>query len=105
MANNMPNTWGDLSVEQQNFYMEFYAPTVNNVREMPQNNDPVPVRAYGMSATRPSVAQVNAVCDTGDRLCQTINHPLTQDQHNATVAWIQRHLPNHAEPFIHYVEM
>lgn len=96
MANNTL-TWGDLSNEEREFYAEFYIPIVNNVREIPQNNDPVPV------VYRPTDAQINAVCDTGDRLCRTINYRLTRGQHNAIVAYITRFLPNHPDPVLQYV--
>ena len=98
MANNQI-TWGNLTRSEIDFYTEFYAPIVNNVRQVPQNNDPVP----GSARYTPTEAMINAVCDTGDRLCRTINFRLTQGQHNAIVAWIQEHRPNHQDPVIQYV--
>ena len=106
MNNNVASTWGDLSDEQRDFYMEFHAQIVNNVHVMPQNNDPVPLRWGGglPPQPHPSVSQINAVCDTGDRLCRTINYRLTEGQHNAIVAYITRFLPNHPDPVLPYID-
>jgi len=94
--NNQQITWGDLTPVQRDFYTEFYAPTINNVRQTPQNNDPAPL------GCTPTEAQINAVCDMGDTLCRTINYRLTQGQHNAIVAWVLQHLPNHPYPLLQY---
>ena len=98
MANNQIITWGDLTQAQRDIYMEFSAPRVNNVRQEPQNNDPAPFRCS------PTEAEINAVCDMGDTLCRTINYRLTRGQHNAIVAWIQEHLPNHPYPVLQYAD-
>ena len=87
--------WSDLSVEQQNFYLEMHVPVVNNMRLEPDNNEQVYT-----SLCEPSEAMINAVCDMGDTLCRTINFRLTDGQHNAIVAWVRRYLPNHPHPII-----
>jgi hypothetical protein len=92
----MSVNWSDLTPEQQNFYREFHCPIVNNVREIPENNQPIPeIRCS------PSEMLINAVCDTGDRLVRTINIRLTHDQRNAIIAWIEVNLPDHLDPIIY----
>jgi hypothetical protein len=88
-------TWQNLSNSQKNYYLEFYAPTENNVRQIPLNDDVVGPRYY-----TPEEAQINAVCDMGDRLCRTINYRLTTYQHLAIAAWVREHKPNHPDPLL-----
>ena len=88
-------TWQNLSNQQKNFYTAFYAPVENNVRQIPQEDDLVWHCHY-----TPDEAQINAVCDTGDRLCTTVNYSLTANQRLAISAWIYRHLPDHPDPLL-----
>ena len=92
----MSVNWSDLTPEQQNFYQEFHCPIVNNVREIPGNNEMVTE-----GACSPSESQINAVCDTGDRLVRTMNFRLTLGQRNAIVAWMGVNLPDHPDPIIY----
>jgi hypothetical protein len=86
-------TWQNLSNQEKEFYAEFYAPVENNVRQLPGDNDLLIHRQY-----TPTEAQINYVCDTGDRLTRTINYRMNAYQHTAVVQWIQGHLPNHPDP-------
>lgn len=86
-------TWQNLSNQQKNYYMEFYAPVENNIRQLPQDDDLV----YNYT---PTEGQINAVCETGDRLVRTINYRLNAHQHLAVTAWIRRHLPDHPDPLM-----
>jgi hypothetical protein len=88
-------TWADLTQEEQNIYLEFNCPIVNNQREIPDNNTPIDP---ALMLVVPSEAMINAVCDTGDRLVRTINFRLTDGQRNAIVGWIEANLPNHPDP-------
>ena len=87
------STWQNLTNQQKNYYMEFYAPVENNIRQLPQDDDLV----YNYT---PTEGQINAVCETGDRLVRTINYRLNAHQHLAVTAWIRRHLPDHPDPLM-----
>ena len=76
--------WSELSAAQQNFYMEFFAPIVNNVRQMPDNDDLIL-----STLCTPGELHINSVTDTGDRLVRSLNFALTPGQHNAVIQWIQ----------------
>jgi hypothetical protein len=76
--------WSELSAAQQNFYMEFFAPIVNNVRQMPDNSDLIL-----STLCTPGELHINSVTDTGDRLVRSLNFALTPGQHNAVIQWIQ----------------
>ena len=78
------STWSELSAAQQNFYMEFFSPVVNNVRPIPDNDAFIHYILF-----TPSEKHINAVTDTGDRLVRTLNFALTPGQHNAVIQWIQ----------------
>ena len=86
-------TWQNLSFQQKNFYMEFNVHVENHMRQVPQDNDVV----YNYT---PTEAQINAVCDTGDRLVRTINYRLTANQQRAISAWVRRYLPDHPDPLL-----
>ena len=88
-------TWQNLSNSQKNYYLEFYAPTENNVRQIPRDDDMVWPCHY-----TPYEAQINAVCDMGGRLCRTINYPLTANKRLAISAWVREHKPNHPHPLL-----
>ena len=88
-------TWSTLSSAQKDFYMEFHAPTINNFRREPDNNDIIlPV------CSTPSQLHINSVIDTGDQLVRTLNHSLTDDQHNAILDFI-REMDENLHPFAH----
>jgi len=87
--------WSDLSVEQRDFYSEMHVPTINNMRLGPDNND----RVFTILCS-PTEAMINGVCDTGDRLCRTINYRLTDGQYNSIVSWIRRYRPDHPDPIL-----
>ena len=96
MANNMTHVqWQALSVEEQNFYLEFHRPLINNTREIPENEELV---YYGHCV--PTEAHINTVCDTGDSLTRTLNFQLNEGQYNAIIAWIVEHMPNPPGPII-----
>ena len=98
MANITHIQWQDLEPEEQNYYLEFHRPLVNNVREIPENEELI---YYG--ACVPTEALINDVCDTGDRLVRTVNFRLTTGQRNAIIDWIQANEPDHPEPIIYNV--
>ena len=54
-------TWQNLTNSQKNYYLEFYAPTENNVFQIPRDDELVWHCHY-----TPYEAQINAVCDMGD---------------------------------------
>ena len=98
MANITHIQWQDLEPEEQNFYLEFHRPLVNNVREIPENEELI----YYDSCV-PTEQHINAVCDTGDRLVRTVNFRLTVGQRNAIIDWIQANEPDHPYPIIYNV--
>ena len=96
MANNQTYVqWQDLTPEQQGFFLEFNRPLVNNIRQIPDNEELI---YYG--ACVPGEAHLNAVCDTGERLVRTLNFSLTPGQRNAIIAWMAVHVPNPPDPII-----
>jgi len=96
MANNQTHVqWHTLTPEQQDFYIEFHCPLINNVRQIPDNEELV---YYGSCI--PMEAHMNAVCDTGDNLVRTLNYRLTLGQRNAIIAWMVVNVPNHPYPII-----
>jgi hypothetical protein len=98
MNNNQTHVqWQVLTPEEQGFYLEFNRPLVNNVRQIPANEELI---YYG--ACVPGEAYLNAVCDTGDRLVRTINFSLTPGQRNAIIAWMTVNVPNHPDPIINH---
>ena len=76
--------WSNLSAGQKEFYLEFHAPVVNNIRQEPDNNDII----LSVCST-PSQLHINSVIDTGDRLVRTLNHSFTEGQQNAILLYIQ----------------
>jgi hypothetical protein len=77
----MPN-WSNLSPIQKDFYMEFYAPIINNVRQIPHNNEFIHAsRCYPTDHMR------NSVIDTGSTLVRTLNYALTEGQRNSVLAF------------------
>ena len=88
-------TWQNLSNQQKDIYREFHSPIENNIRQEPQDNDLLYARYY-----TPCEAQINCVCDTGDRLVRTINYRLTYNQRRAVRAWIQEHHLDHHDPIL-----
>lgn len=98
MNNNQTHVqWQDLTPEEQGFYLEFNRPLINNVRQIPANEELI---YYG--ACLPGEAYLNAVCDTGDRLVRTLNFSLTPGQRNAIIAWMAVNVPNHPDPIINH---
>lgn len=96
MANNQTYAeWQTLTPEEQGFYTEFNCPLVNNVRQIPDNEELI---YYG--ACVPGEAHLNAVCDTGERLVRTLNFGLTPGQRNSVIAWMAVNAPNHPDPII-----
>tara|TARA_A200000113_G_scaffold31195_1_gene25941 strand:- start:2210 stop:2500 length:291 start_codon:yes stop_codon:yes gene_type:complete len=85
----------NLEPGEQNFYLEFNRPLVNNIRQIPENEELI---YYG--ACIPSEAHMNDVCDTGDRLVRTLNFALPPSQRNAIIAWMVVNVPNHPDPII-----
>jgi len=77
----MPN-WSNLSQVQKNFYMEFYAPIINNIRQIPHNNEFIPPMR-----TTPDEHHINSVTDTGDSMA--LNYTLSEGQINAILESIQ----------------
>lgn len=98
MANITHIQWQDLEPEEQNFYLEFHRPLVDNVRDNPENEELI---YYGSCV--PTEQHINAVCDTGDRLVRTVNFRLTPGQRNAIIDWIQANEPDHPDPIIYNV--
>jgi len=80
----MPN-WSTLSLGQKNFYMEFYAPIIHNVRQIPHNNEFIPP-----SRCTPSEIQINSVTNTGDRLVRSLNYVLSETQRNVILECINQ---------------
>jgi hypothetical protein len=64
--------------------MEFHAPTVNNIRQEPDNNDIILT-----VCSTPSQLHINSVTDTGDQLVRTLNYSLTEGQRNAVLDFIR----------------
>jgi hypothetical protein len=95
MANMTHVQWQALAIEEQNFYQEFNCPIINNIRQIPGNEDLI---YYGYCV--PTEAHINSVCDTGDNLVRSINFRLTPGQQNSIIAWIEEHMPNHPYPII-----
>jgi hypothetical protein len=91
MANQQQQqVWGDLTDSERGIYMNFYARTENNVRVQPGNNEPIWTFIFA-----PTEAQINAVSDTGDELCRTINYGLNNGQYNAIQEWVREHGTNY----------
>lgn len=78
------STWSTISPAQRNFYMEFHAPTVNNIRQEPDNNDIILT-----VCSTPSQLHINSVTDTGDLLVRSLNYSLTEGQRNAVLDFIR----------------
>ena len=96
MANITHVQWQNLEPEEQNFYLEFHRPLVNNVRQLPENEELI---YYGSCI--PTEAHINYVCDTGDRIIRTLNFRLTDGQRNAIIDWIQVNQPDHTNTIIY----
>jgi hypothetical protein len=77
-------TWSNLSQIQQNFYMEFYAPIINNVRQIPHNNEYIRT-----SRCHPTQLMFNSLIDMGPDLVRTLNYALTEGQRNAVLEFTQ----------------
>jgi hypothetical protein len=77
--------FSELTMAQQNYYMAFHAPVVNNVPQHPNNNDLIPF-AYMIT---PTEGQLNAVRDTGDQLVRTINYRLNERQRNSLLEYLE----------------
>ncbi len=87
------STWSTLTPAQRDFYMEFHARTVNNIRQEPENNDIIlPV------CLAPTQLHINSVIDTGDQLVRTLNFSLTEGQRNAILNFI-REMDENLHPF------
>ena len=84
------STWSELTDGQQNFYLEFFAPMENNLKQLPNNNAVLSPLTY-----TPFEQHINAVTDTGDRLVRTLNFALSEGQRNAIIGWLEEHRPNH----------
>lgn len=96
MANNQTYIeWQNLTTEQQGFYLEFNRPLVNNVREIPEDNELI----YYEECI-PGEAYMNSVCDTGDNLVRTLNFSLSLGQRNAIIAWMIVNATNYPYPII-----
>ena len=78
------STWSTISPAQRNFYMEFHAPTVNNIRQEPDNNDIILT-----VCSTPSQLHINSVTDTGDLLVRSLNYSFTEGQRNAVLDFIR----------------
>ena len=87
--------WLALSPQEQNFYLEFRRPLVNNTREIPDNEELV---YYGYCV--PTEAHINSVCDTGDSLVRTLNFELNDGQYNAIIEWIEEYEPTLPGPIL-----
>ena len=77
-------SWSNLSAGQKEFYLEFHAPIVNNIRQEPDNNDIILSVCF-----TPSQLHINSVIDTEDSLVRTLNYSLTEGQQNAVLLYIQ----------------
>jgi hypothetical protein len=94
MANNQTHVeWQTLTPEQKGFYLEFNCPFVNNIRQIPENEELI---YYG--ACVPREAHMNAVCDTGENLVRTLDFSLSPGQRNAIIAWMVVNAPNYPYP-------
>jgi len=89
------SAWGDLSLAQRNLYVAMAPirfggiPIVNNVPQLPGNNEVVSPRYY-----TPFEGEINCVLDTGDELVRTINYRLSSEQLNTVRDWVFYHGTN-----------
>jgi hypothetical protein len=77
-------TFSTMTMAQQNYYLAFHAPVVNNVTRHPNNNELIPTHMI-----TPTEGQLNAVRDTGDQLVRTINYCLNERQRNSLIEYLE----------------
>ena len=91
MANNQEvyegqTTWAELRECEKIWYMAFWCPVVNNVRQIPNNNDPIQV---GCDWAPPTALQLGTVIDRGDDLVRTTHWCPNEGQRNALLFWLE----------------
>tara|TARA_B100001248_G_scaffold240144_1_gene205889 strand:+ start:401 stop:694 length:294 start_codon:yes stop_codon:yes gene_type:complete len=92
MANNIYIQWQNLEPEEQNFYLEFHGRIINNIRQIPDNEELI---YYG--ACVPTEGHINYVLETDVNFSPTLNFRLTDGQRNSIIDWIMVNLPEHLE--------
>ena len=80
-------SWCELFNSQQNFYLEFYAPKINDHLVIPSMNTQLHFDSY-----TPQDLHINAVLFKGS-LLQKLNIQLTQGQRNAIIDWLEENNP------------
>ena len=80
-------SWCELSNSEQNFYLEFYSPKLNNKFAIPSMNTQLHFDSY-----TPQDIHINAVLFKGSMLSK-LNINLTQGQRNAIIDWLEENNP------------
>jgi len=96
MANNQEvyegqTTWVELRECEKIWYMAFWAPVENNVRQVPNNND---ICQIGWNWAPPTDLQLGTVIDRGDELVRTTNWRPNEEQRNAMIFWLEENPDN-----------
>lgn len=86
--------WCELSNSQQNFYLEFYAPKINDKFVIPSNNTKIHFDTY-----TPDDIHISAVILKGTML-RKLNIEINQGQRNAIIDWLEENNP-HQENLIY----
>lgn len=89
------SSWSSLGESQRTYYMAFYAPVVNNVRQEPDNNTEV---GGWTRMLHPSEAELCSVQETGEHLVRTINYRLNQVQMDALLFWLEENPEDRWQP-------
>ncbi len=84
-------TWAELRECEKMWYMAFWAPVVNNVRQVPNNND---ICQIGWNWAPPTDLQLGTVIDRGDELVRTTNWRPNEEQRNAMIFWLEENPEN-----------
>jgi hypothetical protein len=78
--------WAELRECEKAWYMAYWAPVENNVRQEPQNND---VCQVGWNWAPPTELQLGTVIPTGDELVRVTHWRPTADQEQALLFWLE----------------
>lgn len=101
MANNQEvyegqTTWAELRECEKVWYMAFWAPVENNLRQVPNNNDIVQV---GWNWAPPTEVQLGTVIDRGDELVRTTHWMPNEGQRNALLFWLEENPEPEDNPY------
>ena len=80
-------SWCELSNSEQNFYLEFYSPKINDKFIIPSTNAQLHYDTY-----TPTDSHISAVIIKGKMLMK-LNITLTQGQRNAIIDWLEENNP------------